>query len=66
MLGLLVQVLLFHYIESFTGEKKPAQDTVVPSCKDVKYGEHEKELIDFWLSASEQPLGVLLHIHGGG
>ena len=66
ILVLLVQALLLHYAESFAQEKKPAQDTVMPSFANVKYGEHERELINFWMSESEQPLGVLLHIHGGG
>ena len=43
-----------------------AQETVMPSFTNVKYGEYEKELINFWLSESEEPLGVLLSIHGGG
>jgi acetyl esterase/lipase len=40
--------------------------TVGPTFTDVQYGAHEKELMNFWRFESEQPAGVLLHIHGGG
>lgn len=46
---------------------KPAKKKhVTPTFQDVRYGAHEKELMNVWQSASEQPLGILLHIHGGG
>jgi acetyl esterase/lipase len=39
---------------------------VDPIYKDVKYGVHPKELINFWQFESNEPVGVLLQIHGGG
>jgi acetyl esterase/lipase len=39
---------------------------VDPIYKDVKYGAHPKELINFWQFESNEPVGVLLQIHGGG
>jgi acetyl esterase/lipase len=39
---------------------------VDPIYKDVKYGSHPKELINFWQFESNEPVGVLLQIHGGG
>ena len=44
----------------------PKTNEVQPTFKDVKYGEHKKELINFWRVESTKPLGVLLQIHGGG
>ena len=37
-----------------------------PTHRDVKYGAHPKELINFWQFKSNEPIGVLLQIHGGG
>lgn len=62
-IGLLVSGLLLPVMESMAAEKKPAYP---PTAKDVSYGAHEKELINFWSAGSEQPMGVLLDIHGGG
>lgn len=50
-------------------ERKPAAkdpNNIVPTTADVHYGPHKKELMNFWQVKSEQPLGVLLDIHGGG
>ena len=37
-----------------------------PTHRDIKYGAHPKELINFWQFESNEPVGVLLQIHGGG
>jgi len=37
-----------------------------PTHQDISYGEHQKELINFWAYKSDKPVGILLHIHGGG
>ena len=37
-----------------------------PTHRDIKYGSHSKELINFWSFKSTEPVGVLLQIHGGG
>ena len=37
-----------------------------PTHRDIKYGSHPKELINFWQFESTEPVGVLLQIHGGG
>jgi len=48
-------------------KKKPVKShDIAPTFKDVKYGPHKKELMNFWKTKSEQPMGVLLKIHGGG
>ena len=43
-----------------------AADKVAPTHKDVSYGPHERNTLNFWQVPSEKPLGILLHIHGGG
>jgi acetyl esterase/lipase len=37
-----------------------------PTHRDMKYGSHPKELINFWRFDSDKPVGILLQIHGGG
>ena len=41
-------------------------NSLPPTFKDVQYGPHPKELINFWQFQSAQPVGILLQIHGGG
>ena len=37
-----------------------------PTFADVKYGPHERNVLDFWKVESEKPTPVVVHIHGGG
>jgi acetyl esterase/lipase len=51
-------------------EVKPAAQTrpalPKPTFADVKYGPHERNVLDFWQAKSEQPTPLLISIHGGG
>jgi acetyl esterase len=44
--------------------KQPKLPT--PTQADVKYGPHERHVLDFWQAKSEQPTPLLVSIHGGG
>ncbi|MDO8540164.1 MAG: alpha/beta hydrolase [Opitutaceae bacterium] len=33
---------------------------------DVHYGDHERQVLDFWRAESARPAPVVFHIHGGG
>jgi len=37
-----------------------------PTAQDVRYGEHERNVLDFWRAPSERPTPLLIFIHGGG
>src|SRR5262245_45925351 len=37
-----------------------------PTLANVHYGEHERQVLDFWQATSTQPTPVVFHIHGGG
>jgi acetyl esterase/lipase len=37
-----------------------------PTFENVKYGPHERNVLDFWQAKSAQPAPVLVSIHGGG
>lgn len=43
------------------GREKPA-----PDLKDVKYGPHERNVIDLWRAKSDKPTPLVIYIHGGG
>ena len=37
-----------------------------PDFADMKYGEHERNVIDIWFAESTQPTPMVIYIHGGG
>ena len=37
-----------------------------PTHPDLKYGEHERQVMDLWLAPSDKPTPMLVAIHGGG
>jgi acetyl esterase/lipase len=37
-----------------------------PTHRDVKYGPHERNVLDFWQAKSDRPTPLLVSIHGGG
>ncbi|EDM28064.1 probable lipase/esterase [Lentisphaera araneosa HTCC2155] len=43
-----------------------AAGQIEPTFKDVKYGPHERNTLNFWQVKSDKTLGILVHIHGGG
>ena len=42
------------------------QPAMPPTHRNVKYGPHERNVMDVWLAESELPTPVLVSIHGGG
>ena len=46
----------------FQGEEAGAP----PTHADVKYGPHDRNVLDLWLADSEEPTPLLICIHGGG
>jgi len=37
-----------------------------PTLKEIRYGEHERHVIDFWKADSDAPTPLVFVIHGGG
>lgn len=37
-----------------------------PAFADVKYGAHERHVLDFWKAESSKPAPLVVYIHGGG
>lgn len=43
-----------------------AQPAPKPTLADVAYGEHPKQVLDFWKAETTEPAPLLFYIHGGG
>lgn len=48
------------------GKGKPAMPAVKPTHADVKYGPHERNVLDFFQARSDRPTPLVVYIHGGG
>jgi acetyl esterase/lipase len=46
--------------------KPPRKNAVPPTIENLKYGPHERNVLDFWKAESEKPTPLLFYIHGGG
>lgn len=47
-------------------KKKPAPPQPTPTAAKVAYGDHERQVLDFWQAKSDTPTPLVLYIHGGG
>jgi acetyl esterase len=53
--------------ESVYPQEKPERRRVPqPTHRDVHYGPHQRNVLDFWQAEATQPTPVLVSIHGGG
>jgi acetyl esterase/lipase len=68
ILNALPVLALFCYFCQAKGNQATAlkPNELAPTHRDISYGSHPKELINFWQFESNEPVGVLLQIHGGG
>ena len=49
-----------------SGQNLAPQADAVKVMTEVKYGPHQRNVMDVWLARSEKPTPVLVSIHGGG
>ena len=49
-------------------KKVPVYDASVPkpTLTEVRYGKHERQVLDFWKASSDSPTPLVFAIHGGG
>lgn len=47
-------------------KKQAAADKPQPDVVDIKYGPHERNVLDLWKAKSDSPTPLLVFIHGGG
>ena len=43
-----------------------AKHTPSPKFRNVSYGQHERNVLDFWQAQADQPTPLAVYIHGGG
>ena len=43
-----------------------AASVPAPTLKEVRYGDHERHVLDFWRAPSDKPTPLVFVIHGGG
>ena len=46
--------------------KKPSPKNPPPAQANVRYGDHERQVFDFWKADTKDPAPLLFFIHGGG
>ena len=49
-----------------TNAKQEKGGAMKPSAANVAYGEHPRQVLDFWQAESDKPTPLLFFIHGGG
>jgi acetyl esterase len=47
-------------------KSQPKPKVPPPTFESIKYGVHERNVLDFWQAKSDRPTPVLVSIHGGG
>ena len=54
------------YMAKMRPGKKQTHELPPPTHANLKYGTHERNVLDLWLAPSDQPTPLVVHIHGGG
>ena len=56
------------HAQAQSAQKAPVHPPSVPgpTLAEVPYGEHERQVLDFWKAPSDTPTPVVFAIHGGG
>jgi acetyl esterase/lipase len=57
---------VLHAAEPANPPAKPAAPALQPTETDVRYGDHERQVLDFYQAKSDRPTPVVFFIHGGG
>jgi acetyl esterase/lipase len=53
-------------VEKKQEKKAPPVPAVPPTAADVKYGPHDRNVLDFWKAKTDAPAPLVFCIHGGG
>ena len=61
--GILTRAEAREYREKIRGAQAKA---VKPTYADVKYGDHPRNVLDFYQAQSDKPTPLVIYIHGGG
>lgn len=59
-------ILLIVCFTTASAQDQPQAASATKVIVDLKYGPHERNVLDVWLAKSDKPTPVLVSIHGGG
>lgn len=66
LLGLAACVCLSAAVFGQASQRRGQANKPSPTFADVPYGQHERQVLDFWQASSTKPTPVFVWIHGGG
>lgn len=68
LLGVMCVVGLSPSLQAQTNVPKQESESRMPppTMSDVAYGRHERQVLDFWKAAANQPTPLMIYFHGGG
>src|SRR5262245_33697310 len=66
MTRLLTALTLFLAPAALVAQQPKPAAGLPPTMADVKYGDHPRQVLDFWQAKSETPTPLVFAIHGGG
>ena len=58
--------VVFTFLQAVSAESQSTVPRRAPTYVDIKYGPHERNVIDFYKAESDQPTPLAVFIHGGG
>lgn len=58
--------LLLAVVSAHGAAQEPPRDKPKPDAENVRYGPHERNVLDLWLARSDRRTPLVLFIHGGG
>ena len=61
-----LSILIFFIFSISVKAEKYSASVPKPTKAEVKYGEHERHVLDFWQAESDKPTPLVFVIHGGG
>ncbi len=63
---MLAPLVALHAADTPKPPAPPAAPAIMPTEADVHYGDHERQVLDFYKAKSGRPTPLLFFIHGGG
>lgn len=64
--SLLLAAILAQTVGTLSSAAQPAGPAPSPTYANVAYGEHPNQVIDFYQADGEEPMPLVIYIHGGG
>ena len=63
---ILATIFVLFFTSLISQAEQYAKTVPKPTISNIKYGEHERHVLDFWKAESDKPTPLVFVIHGGG